>query len=140
MTPPTKKKNILYVDNEEESLTTFKAIFRRDYNIFTTSQPLMVPLMIYKYDINVLLSDMGIPFINGIDLFTFIAEENDDILRILVTGSVMEDKKKELIENNIIHAWVNKPWEKENLEQIISTYLYTDNCKQVHVAKQCSKG
>jgi len=116
-----QKMNILYVDNEKDSLSSFRAVFRRDYNIFTCSQPLRVPLLIYKNNIKVVLSDQSMPFISGIDLFTFLKIENEDVIRILVTGSVFEDKKQELIENDIIHAWVNKPWEKEKLQHIIST-------------------
>lgn len=116
-----QKMNVLYVDNEKDSLTSFRAVFRRDYNIFTCSQPLRVPLLIYKNNIKVVLSDQSMPFISGIDLFSFLKIENEDVIRILVTGSVVDDKKEELIQKNIIHAWVNKPWEKIKLQHIIST-------------------
>lgn len=121
LTNTEQKMNILYVDNEQHSLTSFQAVFRRDYNIFVCSQPLWVPLLIYKHNIKVVLSDQSMPFITGTDLFTFLKKENESVIRILVTGSVVEDTKEKLIEDNIIHAWVNKPWEKEKLHQIIST-------------------
>lgn len=121
-----QKPNILYVDNELDSLNSFKAVFRRDFNTFICSQPLRVPLLIYKHNIKVVLSDQSIPFISGTDLFTFLKQENQDVIRILVTGSVLDDKKEELIEDNIIHAWVNKPWEKHKLQHIISTLSLCD--------------
>lgn len=126
LTTTDQKMNILYVDNEQHSLTSFQAAFRRDYNIFVCSQPLHVPLLIYKHDIKVVLSDQSMPFISGTDLFTFLKKENENVIRILVTGSVLEYKKETLIEEEIIHAWVNKPWEKEKLQQIISTLSLCD--------------
>lgn len=62
-----KNINVLYVDDEVNNLNSFKATFRRNFNI-TTSETVDEALKILEQEaIHVILSDQRMPKMTGIE-------------------------------------------------------------------------
>lgn len=115
---------ILFVDNEEESCISFKAIFRRDYDIFITTEPLEVSALIEQNDINIILSDYTMPKINGTHLLEFVRRQYPEVRRILVTGSIDVALKNTILNEKTIEALISKPWIKPDLHAAIENIYY----------------
>lgn len=73
MTKPIKEEEnkavILYLDDEQENLNSFKAAFRRDFKIYTAINAEEAEKILEKHgrDISITLSDQRMPKVNGIE-------------------------------------------------------------------------
>ena len=63
-----EKPRILYVDDEPENLHGFKALFRRDYDIFLADSAPKALETMRATDIHVLVTDQRMPEMTGTDL------------------------------------------------------------------------
>ena len=53
--------NVLYIDDEGHNLTSFKAAFRRNYNVFTAESADEGRKILSEEDIHIILSDQRMP-------------------------------------------------------------------------------
>lgn len=65
--PMNDKVKILYLDDEELNLVAFKAIFRREYEVFTTTSPQEAVAYLNENEVQVILSDQKMPDISGVE-------------------------------------------------------------------------
>ena len=63
--------NVLYIDDEPHNLTSFKASFRRDFNVFTAESAEEGRKILESNNINVILSDQRMPKMTGIEFFKY---------------------------------------------------------------------
>ena len=80
--------NVLYVDDEENNLNSFRAALRRNYNIFTAQSGEEGMEVISKYDIHVVVTDQRMPNMTGVQFLQHIPVDQDNI-RIIITGFVI---------------------------------------------------
>ncbi len=81
--------NILIVDDEKDITDSLKRHFKmEDYKVFSTNDPLEAMDIINKNNIKIVISDIAMPELNGIDLLKNIKESNGIIQVIIITGYV----------------------------------------------------
>lgn len=112
---------ILFVDNEEESCISFHAIFRRKYEIYTTTEPLEVSALIERLKVDIILSNSLMPYINGYRLLDFVMRHYPHVKRILITASIIRDDDYIIIEDKIAQAIVQKPWKYSELNKLLNS-------------------
>ena len=61
-----KDFSILYVDDEEQNLISFKATFRRDYTVHTALSGTDGMEIMHKHPINIVITDQRMPGMTGI--------------------------------------------------------------------------
>lgn len=115
---------LLYVDNEEESCVSFRAIFRRDYPLYTTTEPLSVSALIEQKGIDVILTDYTMPKVLGSVLLQFVKKQYPQVARVLVTGSVDQTLREQILGEGLVEAWITKPWSKVEMDKIIKDVFY----------------
>ena len=95
---------ILYVDDEEANLFIFKAHFRRKYHILTAPSGIAALDILEKYynEIAIVISDMRMPVLNGLEFVTRAKEKYSDITYFILTGFDQNDKIDTAVENNLI--------------------------------------
>ncbi len=81
-----EKIKILYLDDEENNLVAFKALFRREYDVFTTTSAREAVEYLNQNEVPVILSDQKMPDISGVEFFEMILPDFPRSVRILVTG------------------------------------------------------
>ena len=78
--------NVLYVDDEENNLISFKASFRRYFSIFTANSAIEAQEILSKNIIHVLITDQRMPETLGTELLAKAAKDYPDQTRVLLTA------------------------------------------------------
>ncbi len=108
-------KRILYLDDEENNLFAFKALFRRDYEIFTTTSPQEAVRYLNENEVQVILSDQKMPEISGVEFFELTITDYPDAVRVLVTGYADIEAVIDAINKGQVYRYVTKPWDENDL-------------------------
>ena len=110
---------VLYLDDEEPNLFSFKAAFRREFEIHTCDEPHKAVRLLDEHEFHVVLSDQRMPRISGVEFFELIMPDHPDISRILVTGYADTDAVVDAINKGQVYRFVSKPWNEEELRGVI---------------------
>lgn len=111
-----KNVNVLYIDDEPDNLTSFRATFRRNFNITTTDSTDEALQIIEKENIHVILSDQRMPKMTGIEFFESIQNNFPDPIRILITGYTDINAVIDAINRGQVYKYLTKPWNEEDVK------------------------
>lgn len=120
---------VLYIDDEENNLTAFKAGFRRQYEIYTATSATDGQKILENVDIQVIIADQKMPKITGVDFFKSISKTHPDPVRILLTGYTDIEALADAINHGDIYRYITKPWNDLELHNSIK------NAYDAYVAK-----
>lgn len=112
----SERARILYLDDEENNLLAFKALFRREYEVFTTTSPQEAVSILGAHDIQVIFSDQKMPDLSGAEFFELTAREFPDSVRILITGYADIEAVIDAINKGQVYRYVTKPWNENDLK------------------------
>lgn len=107
--------NVLYVDDEVHNLNSFKAGFRRLFNIFTADSALEGRKIIETENIHVIITDQRMPVTTGIEFLESIIPQYPDPIRILLTGYADINAVIDAINKGQVYRYIQKPWMEEDL-------------------------
>jgi response regulator RpfG family c-di-GMP phosphodiesterase len=108
--------NVLYIDDEIDNLTSFRATFRRNFNITTAeSADAAIPIL-ESETIHVILSDQRMPKMTGIEFFEKIQTIYPDPIRILMTGYTDISAVIDAINRGQVYKYLTKPWNEEDVK------------------------
>lgn len=110
---------VLYLDDEENNLNSFKAAFRRQYKIYTALTADKAINLLDSVDINVVISDQRMPEVTGVEFFKIIKEKYPEPVRILLTGYTDIEALADAINKGDIYRYVTKPWNELELHNSI---------------------
>lgn len=120
------KINVLYIDDEVNNLTAFKANFRRIYRVFTTDSVAEAKKILDENEIHIIISDQRMPDMTGIDFFASILELHPEPIRMLLTGYADINAVIDAINKGQVYKYFSKPWDendlKENIEKAYELY------------------
>jgi response regulator RpfG family c-di-GMP phosphodiesterase len=111
--------NVLYIDDELHNLTSFKATFRRDFNVFTCDSASEGRAILEKNDIHVILSDQRMPKMTGIEFFESILHDFPQPIRILITGYTDIEAVIGAINRGQVYKYLTKPWNDNDIRNFI---------------------
>ena len=115
--------NILYIDDEIHNLNSFRACFRRNYNVFTAISASMGLKILKENEIHVIITDQRMPEMTGIEFLESIIEEFPTPPRILLTGYTDVNAVIDAINRGSVYKFVQKPWDENELKTIIDGAL-----------------
>ncbi len=107
--------NVLYVDDEVHNLTSFRASFRRNFNVFTAESAEEGIKILSKEDIHVILSDQRMPKMTGIEFFEHITVIYPEPIRILITGYTDINAVIDAINRGQVYKYLTKPWNEDDV-------------------------
>ena len=117
------KYSILYVDDEEINLRSFQNSFRKKYKIFTAISAEEGLKILASEPIDIILSDQRMPKMTGVEFLKVAAEKFPQANRVLVTGYTDFNALESAINQANIFQYVQKPWNKQNLDEVITEAL-----------------
>ena len=115
---------ILYVDDEPINLTLFKINFKNKYNIITaeSGDQGLEQLKLNPY-VNVVISDMKMPGMNGIEFIRMAKEDFPDISFFILTGFDITEEIARALEEKLIHKYFRKPFNIKEIDSAITEAL-----------------
>jgi response regulator RpfG family c-di-GMP phosphodiesterase len=113
--------NVLYIDDEPHNLVSFRASFRRCFNIYTAEGAAEGRKILATTEIHVILSDQRMPKMTGIEFFESILNTYPDPIRILVTGYTDINAVIDAINRGQVYKYLTKPWYDNDIMNFIET-------------------
>ena len=112
-----KRFAILYVDDEEKSLTSFTRAYGDDFSVFTATnaQDGLKLLEQHADEIGLLMTDQRMPAEKGVWLLERSRQFRPRILRMLVTAYADMDAAIAAVNSGAIYKYITKPWDPPQL-------------------------
>ncbi|MBM9614556.1 HDOD domain-containing protein [Desulfobulbus rhabdoformis] len=114
------KKSILFVDDEPNILSGLRRMFRtlrreKDFHFLESGQAALD--FMAENNVDVIVSDMRMPGMDGASLLTKVQEEYPRTIRIMLTGQADEESILRTV--GVVHQFISKPSTPETLREII---------------------
>lgn len=110
---------VLYVDDEVHNLKSFKACFRKHYQIYTARSVEDARVILSVEDIHILITDQKMPAITGMQLFEEALRAYPKQTRIMLTAFADNQTILEAFQKGLVFKYVMKPWSASALKEII---------------------
>jgi two-component system, response regulator, stage 0 sporulation protein F len=111
---------ILYVDDEPMNLKLFEINARRKFNVLTASSgDEGLNILSQHLSVNVVISDMKMPGMNGIEFIKKAKIEYPDIKYYILTGFDITEEIANALDNNLIQEYFQKPFNMREIEESI---------------------
>jgi response regulator RpfG family c-di-GMP phosphodiesterase len=124
MTETTAPARVLFVDDEPSILAALKRLFRADgYTLFTAESGAAALALLETQSVDVVVSDMRMPGMDGAQLLEQIFSRWPDTKRILLTGYADVAATVAAINRGKIWRYVAKPWHDDELRLTVQQAL-----------------
>ncbi|GAB3903449.1 response regulator [Mucilaginibacter boryungensis] len=121
---------VLYVDDEVNNLNSFKAAFRRYFNIYTAQSAREGRKVLENEEIGVIITDQRMPGETGIEFLESILPIYPDTIRILLTGFSDINAVMGAINRGQVYKYLVKPWQDDELKMYIQNALELYNLRK----------
>ena len=126
--------SVLYVDDEENNLISFKATFRLNYKVYTAISGRDAIQIVKEKPIDIIISDQRMPQMTGVEFLEEIIKINPDPMRILLTGYADMSAVVDAVNKGKIFHSLSKPWSDAELDETIKrayeVYIERKNIKE----------
>lgn len=122
-------KSILFVDDDKPILNSIRReLFDTDFKLyFAQSGREALKILYENKNINMVVSDLMMPEMDGYELLIRVKYLYPDIIRIVLSGYAHKLMMFKCINNNIAKVYINKPWEANELVSIINDIFNTSD-------------
>jgi signal transduction histidine kinase len=125
----SEKIKILYVDDEEQNLVSFRANFRKQYDVFTAISADEALDLLSENVIPIIISDQRMPHTTGVEFLETTVKLYPDCIRLLITAQSDIEMVIEAINRGQISKYIQKPWDWDKLSIAI------DNCVTLYTSR-----
>ncbi len=126
-----KDKSVLYVEDEVEVLNNISNLLKKFFkNFYTATNGLDALDIFYENDIDILLVDIEIPKLNGIEFIREVRQTHENVKIIIISAYTKTDYLLESIEFNL-SKYIVKPLTSDKIHLLLDTlnnYYKNHNC------------
>jgi len=113
---PTAPATLLLVDDEANVLSSLKRLFRPcGFRILTAEGGALALQILEQEHVDLVISDMRMPEMNGAQFLQQVYERWPDTIRILLTGYAEIEATIDAINKGHIYRYISKPWEDNDI-------------------------
>jgi response regulator RpfG family c-di-GMP phosphodiesterase len=124
---------LLFVDDEANVLSSLKRLFRPyGYRIFTAEGGAQALELMQREHIDLVISDMRMPQMNGAQFLEQVNQRWPDTIRILLTGYAELEATVDAINKGHIYRYIAKPWEDNDIVLSIQHALRQKELEQAN--------
>lgn len=121
-------KKILIVDDELPILKSLSRVFfDTDYTIHTAESGAAALEFLKENDVDLIISDMRMPLMDGYELLSRIKAAYPNIIRVILSGYAEEDSIFKALLHSIAKFYIMKPWSNEKLLEYIGQIFETED-------------
>ncbi|MEP1096733.1 MAG: response regulator [Cyclobacteriaceae bacterium] len=115
------KDTVLFVDDEEINLFLFEKTFERDFHLLTALSGMegLEKLQEHEKRIKVVISDMRMPSMNGLEFVAKARSRFDKISYFILTGYSFNEELESALERKLIDKIFNKPFDYESIKEAV---------------------
>jgi signal transduction histidine kinase len=110
---------VLYIDDEDNNLNSFKASLRKDFKVVTAQSAAEGLQIAAEQELHVVIADIRMPGMDGIEFFEKLMKLNPDAVRILLTGYSDIASVIDAINRGQVYRFIDKPWNIETVKNAI---------------------
>jgi len=119
-----KQVNILYVDDEEINLQLFLLVFKKKFNVITAESGFEgLKRLEENKDISVVISDMKMPKMNGIEFINKAKKKYRNLSCFILTGFEITQEIAQALDEKLINRYFKKPFNSKEIENTINEFL-----------------
>lgn len=118
--PTSKTISVLYVDDEIHNLNSFKATFRKEFNVFTAGSAAEGLEILAKNSVHIVITDQRMPGMTGVDFLIAVLKQYPNAMRVLLTGFTDLTAVAEALSKGQVHYRMEKPWDEEQIRAVIN--------------------
>ena len=119
MTSPQPPR-LLVVDDEEAILETMTFTFMDAYEVITSNDARRaLELLEENAPVAAVITDQRMPNMTGVEFLAHVLERHPETVRIMLTGFADMEATVRAINDGQVYAYVNKPWEPDQLKQVV---------------------
>lgn len=116
--------SVLYVDDEPTNLLLFKINFKKKYDVMTAlSGEEGMTVLAQNPQIKIVISDMKMPGMNGIEFITQAKKNYPNIIFYILTGYDITPEIAQAIKDKLINQYFSKPFNLPEIEKSINNAL-----------------
>jgi DNA-binding NtrC family response regulator len=116
--------SVLLVDDEPAIVAALRRTLRgRGYRIFGVTDPLEALDLLTREEVDLLVSDIDMPQMSGLDLVSRVRRDHPHVVRILLTGRGTLTSALRAINDGEVHRFLTKPWDDDELREVVSQAL-----------------
>ena len=120
----------MYLDDEIDNLTSFKASFRREWNILTAINHTEAFQILSDNEVQIVVSDQRMPEKTGVEFLTEVRNKFPDCVRILLTGHADLESVIDAINESGIYRYFTKPWNDQVLHEAFT------HCAEIYIQRK----
>jgi YesN/AraC family two-component response regulator len=125
------KNTLLVVDDQKMILSALKRLLRdMDVECFFALTGREALSTIENNEIHVILSDLNMPVMNGIELLKRVKEMQPEIIRLILSGNSESQTVLKAINDGNILRCILKPWDNIELITVLKQALDLYNLRQ----------
>ena len=114
----TDQTTILVVDDEEQVVESLKRTLRHEnYRVLTCTSPVEAIRLLDEGGVDILLSDIDMPEMTGLELVAQARLNHPDVVRMLLTGDSSLQSALAAINDGAVHKYLTKPWRSKDLRE-----------------------
>lgn len=115
------KIKIIYIDDEEMNVMLFQINFSVNYEVYTGYSGFEGLKLLEKYpDIKVIISDMSMPEMNGIEFIREAKEKYPEKKFYILTGYEQTEEIQNAIQSGLVQKYFCKPFDINEIEKEIN--------------------
>ena len=109
-----EKRTVLFVDDEEKLLRSLKrGLLAEPYNALFANSGKKALEVLKNNEVHVLVTDMRMPEMSGLELLRIVKEEYPHIVRMVLSGYTQISTLLTAINQGEIYKFITKPWKLE---------------------------
>ena len=116
----TDKARILFVDDEKRVLNAMRGLFRRDYELYLTTEGNEAVRLAAEHDVDVIVADQRMPGMSGIEVLGNVKQHSPRTVRILLTGYADPSAVEGSINIGEVFRFLSKPCPPQTLKDTLA--------------------
>lgn len=134
-------EKLLIIDDEQSILDLLKTVFTKEgYTVYATPSPKKALQLTEKDDVSLILADIRLPEMSGMDVLKKVKENNPQIPVVMITAYGTIQQAVEAMKAGALD-YVVKPFDIEELKIIVAQGLETQKLKEenIYLKKELQK-
>ena len=119
----SKKVKIIYVDDEEVNVMLFEINFSVNFEVYSGCSGFEGLELLDKHpDVKVVISDMRMPKMNGLEFIKIAKEKYPDKKFYILTGFEITEEIQDALQSGLIQKYFQKPFDIQEIENTINEH------------------